>query len=61
MLATSIIFNINLFIFYGVTGTGLVNTVINKSFDLTIIISLLNIIFLIKLILSANYKYLNNK
>jgi hypothetical protein len=61
MLATSIIFNINLFIFYGVTGTGLVNTVINKSFDLTIIISLLNIIFLIKLILSSNYKYLNNK
>lgn len=57
MLITSIIFNMNLFIFYGPTGTLVVDRVINKSFDLTLIISILNILFLIKLITSLKNNY----
>lgn len=57
MLLTAIIFNMNLFIFYGPTGVGVIETVINKSFDLSIAISILNIFILIRLIMSLKIKY----
>jgi hypothetical protein len=53
---TSVIFNMNLFIFYGVTGTSIINTVVNNSFDLTLIISILNVLFLIKIFINLNAK-----
>jgi hypothetical protein len=59
MLLTAIIFNMNLFIFYGPTGIGVIETVINKSFDLSIAISIVNIFILIRLIMSLKTKYKN--
>jgi hypothetical protein len=60
MIITSIIFNMNLFIFYGPTGTEVIDRVISKSFDLTIFTSILNIFFLINLILCLKTKYKKN-
>jgi hypothetical protein len=60
MIITSIIFNMNLFIFYGSTGTEVIDRVISKSFDLTIFTSILNIFFLINLILCLKTKYKKN-